>query len=87
MRWRPRVISHGIIRTVRRFLWLPRFIEGEWRWLERASIRQMYIVGLAGNRWEDQRWIDDSSVTTEESESSGEESSDDINWDGQRRTR
>jgi hypothetical protein len=40
MRW---MAPHdGQERLVRRFLWLPVVVAGEWRWLERATLRQRY---------------------------------------------
>jgi len=35
--------KHRDLRTVVRFLWWPRCFDGEWRWLERARIRQVFI--------------------------------------------
>ena len=56
MRWKekdgPRNES---IRTVRRFLFLPMNLGGEWRWLELAKIKQVYHVRI--NRWDADRWI------------------------------
>jgi len=45
MRWnskekgRPQI---GEKRTIQKFLWWPICLDGEWRWLERASIEQEY---------------------------------------------
>lgn len=47
-------------RVRRRFLLLPRCIDGEWRWLEFATWRQeRWVSSLTGARyWDDVCWID-----------------------------
>lgn len=62
MKWRKHTPKHGDERTVRRFLLLPRCINGEWRWLELATIRQewqVYPYYRRRNSWYDLHWIDD----------------------------
>jgi hypothetical protein len=58
-------------RTIRRFLALPRCIGGEWRWLEVATIVQIYRISPASNmavrlryagRWESVQWETDGAV-------------------------
>ena len=44
----------GDTRTIRRFLWLPRRIGDEYRWLEWAEIRQGYFGPSVG--WGDRAW-------------------------------
>lgn len=45
-------------RTIRRFLWWPVIIDGEWRWLESAAIRQhFWAVGRRG-MWVNEGWED-----------------------------
>ena len=64
MRWSQRTRPCvGDRRIVRRFLVLPRALNKEWRWLERASIEQRaYGVSMLGEpahepiRWRDERW-------------------------------
>ena len=48
--------ADGDKRTIVRFLWWPREIDGEWRWLERASIAQRFwAVGWRGY-WVARSW-------------------------------
>lgn len=45
MRWYKKhkyVPQFGDERTISKFLWLPKCILNEWRWMERAYIRQRY---------------------------------------------
>ncbi|ASR79608.1 hypothetical protein KAMFAM_137 [Bacillus phage Kamfam] len=42
-------------RKVTQFLWFPKLIGKEWRWLETASYVQIYQFGM----WETLRWVDD----------------------------
>lgn len=44
-------------RTIHRFLWLPRTISDETRWLEWATIKQMYVVGVYRRGWRDMHWM------------------------------
>lgn len=47
MRWTPAEKSYpkyGDRRTVTRFLWLPRKMGDEWRWLEKSSWTQEYQI-------------------------------------------
>lgn len=39
----------------RRFLWLPKTIDGRCRWLERANWIEVYF-----DFWIEQRWVNDS---------------------------
>ena len=41
------------VRTKTRFLWLPKDMGGEVRWLERATWEEIYMHG----RWWPERWI------------------------------
>lgn len=52
MRW---TIETGNTRIVTRFLWLPREINGEVRWMERATWRMEYKNYVGG--WEDVEWL------------------------------
>jgi len=60
MRWKPSKKSYpnyGDRRIVDRFLFLPKEMEGEWRWLEKASWGQQYQIF----HYEDYRvgkWVD-----------------------------
>ncbi|UUV47008.1 hypothetical protein [Bacillus phage vB_BanS-Thrax5] len=65
MRWKsgkPRHINQERHKT--KFLWLPKKLEHEWRWLERATyLQRVEIIFLAygsGDKlvWEDIEWID-----------------------------
>lgn len=44
MRYRPHIKPQvGTIRLVFRFVWLPRKLNGEWRWFEWAWVKQVWI--------------------------------------------
>lgn len=61
MRWKEKVWKIGATRVVRRFLFFPRLVAGEWRWLETVKIQQQLRleVHYDGFYWEDISWIDD----------------------------
>ena len=51
--------SKGEIRTVRKFLWFPKVIKGECRWLERSVFKQEYFRPSEGfGWWESIEWAD-----------------------------
>ena len=58
-KWHTR--CQGDARVIKRFLWLPRCIKGECRWLERAKISQMWVGGYDRDHsgWEDEAWVDE----------------------------
>lgn len=43
MRWKTRYPERANVRIVRRFLFFPTWILGEYRWLEMALIKQQYV--------------------------------------------
>lgn len=47
--------EHCDVRYTKRFLWFPKIVEGELRWLERAEMRQVYDENY--KRWETTHWI------------------------------
>lgn len=53
----------GNMRTVRRFLFLPRKLRGEIRWLEFSQIRQEYMPSSFNDTcpgyWVDREWVDE----------------------------
>jgi len=64
-------IKPGTERIVTEFLWTPRSINGETRWLETAKIEQVFgchfkfkpstnpiVQPFGGSRWFDVNWID-----------------------------
>jgi hypothetical protein len=63
MRWKAKVHKIGDTRTITRFLFLPRQIGGEVRWLEFVQIRQVVrecaheILPPPFSAW---RWVDES---------------------------
>jgi len=61
MRWQAPKI--GERRIIKRFLILPRHINGIYRWLEHAKIEQYvvtkYLNGYYYQDWEDLKWIDE----------------------------
>lgn len=55
MRWAQRQEPREWERRMRDgFLFRPRVMDGEWRWLERAEWEQTYT----NMRWQDNHWID-----------------------------
>lgn len=70
MRWTKPTPREGDRRVVQKFLFLPKCLDGEWRWLERAKIVQRYIdheamvsgwhyYGTNIGGWTDCGWSDD----------------------------
>jgi hypothetical protein len=54
-------------RTILRFLFIPKCIKGEWRWLEFAYIYQVYtITDSCDMGWINIRWIDEPKGEEEE---------------------
>jgi len=53
MKWNSKEYKSGDTRVISRFLFFPRSINGECRWMERASIKQK----LERN-WVDSVWVD-----------------------------
>lgn len=67
MRWTNEKPVEGTMRVISKFLFFPRTIQGETRWLERAGIRQIRRYHEDDMRdaysesfwyWEDERWVD-----------------------------
>jgi len=75
MRWKKRVPSqkakkkplvHGDIREKVVFLWFPKCLDGEYRWLEKHVINQRYeLLDYVGSCWYDLGWNDDSKLAKE----------------------
>lgn len=63
MRWKKKVQPREYhVRIVTRFLFIPKCVDDEWRWLEWASVEQRYsdAILMDGNYyWRNVRWIDD----------------------------
>ena len=57
MKWE--ATKEGDMRTIYKFLFLPRKIGGEARWLEGAKILQRYSEGTwaGGEGWKDIEWV------------------------------
>ena len=51
--------SVGDTRVITRFLFFPRRIGNEARWLEKARIRQVAVRCEYSVHWYDERWEDD----------------------------
>lgn len=45
--------EYGTVRSIRRFLWFPKVINGELRWLEKAMWSELYQ-----HRWYSIKWMD-----------------------------
>lgn len=59
MRWdsKSKYTRVGSTRAVSRYLWVPKKIDGEWRWLEKVIYIQTCIsVGTLINKWKDTEW-------------------------------
>ena len=60
MRWMRRIRRFpvdGDKRASRRFLILPKQIDGEWRWLEAAAWEETHYVWGSHTGWHRQRWL------------------------------
>lgn len=57
MRWKQRPQRQR--RVKRRFLILPKCVNGEWRWLEVATYEQRLESSWSESYWIDTKWIDD----------------------------
>lgn len=52
-------LEKGTIKNVTKFLWTPKLIGGEIRWLETATWEQIWKVDFNGcGRWVIRKWID-----------------------------
>ena len=50
--------EHGDWRTIEQFLFFPRQVRGEIRWLERVQIRQYFDKPSYSYSWEPGKWKD-----------------------------
>jgi len=59
MRWTSKETpTEGDERVINRFLFFPKLLGEEWRWLEWAEYKQRYAVyEYSSNCWEDKEWI------------------------------
>jgi hypothetical protein len=55
----PKQPTHGTTRSIRKFLWFPKCLQDEWRWLESANIIQRYVEGMHCAKWVDIKWGSD----------------------------
>ena len=62
MRWKQKVLRHDQRRIIKRFLFLPRTVRGETRWLEFAEIEQRvakksdkFLIPYLD--WQDEYWV------------------------------
>jgi hypothetical protein len=57
-----RPLKNGDVRIVEKFLFLPKTINGETRWLEKAKFRQRfefyYDALYVWEEWNDMNWVD-----------------------------
>ena len=56
MRWKTLKVPDPTTRVVTKFLWFPRQINKEYRWLEIAKISQGWYRGWG---WIDVEWVDE----------------------------
>lgn len=60
MRWQSRKQKFGDVQIITRFLLFPKCINGEWRWLEKASWRRLSTRDYNLNDyWDDLYWLDE----------------------------
>ena len=65
MRWKIERLWLGKFRIVEKFLWFPKTIDNERRWLEKCKILQQTVnrpytfIWENNFIWEDDQWIDD----------------------------
>jgi hypothetical protein len=59
MRWeKKKEPREGVFRIKRGFLFFPKSIKGEWRWLERAVWQEVYITRyMSTGAWEAVMWL------------------------------
>ncbi len=43
-------------RTIKTYLWFPKKLQNEWRWLEYVKIEQMYITDMHTGYWGSIAW-------------------------------
>jgi len=66
VRWTKKRLKRGNVRIIRKFLWLPRTIKDETRWLEYAKIKQSWArPPYPKLAWFGFSWIDDCFVREE----------------------
>jgi hypothetical protein len=56
MRWKISYPKHGDKRPRSRFLWFPKTIKGERRWLEYATWEDVFVCGSIGGYWFSAEW-------------------------------
>jgi len=68
MRWKDKEWKIGGTRVIKRFLFFPRCVDGEWRWLETVKIQQQLCADRYhhGLFWEDISWVDEQAQEQEE---------------------
>jgi len=67
MRWKKKIISRNSRRVIKKFLFLPKTINKETRWLEFVEYIQEYTFVTFGDgssilKWECIEWVDDNLV-------------------------
>jgi len=59
MRFKPRLWNDGDTWERSAFLWFPKKIDHEWRWLERANwVEEFHIYYDGGADFEPVKWLD-----------------------------
>lgn len=57
MRFKCRIPEDGDVRERTRFLLFPKWIDGEIRWLEKATWQESYLSNYTGSGWIETIWI------------------------------
>ncbi len=53
MKWTPHIPEHGDLRQKQGFLFFPKYIKGQWRWLEFGYWDEVYLYG----KWVYRNWL------------------------------
>lgn len=58
MRWTDKTPGNDVWKVVTKFLWCPLLINGEWRWLEKATWKEQHLNNSMGHAWFKRAWVD-----------------------------
>ncbi len=58
MKWKSKTNLDGDNRIIRRFLFIPKTLQEQTRWLELARIKQVFVNGILNDYWRDIEWVD-----------------------------
>jgi hypothetical protein len=58
MKWNKHEPHFHEMRIIKKFLWFPKTLDGETRWLETCHIEQRYYLPNGYGCWKDIRWVE-----------------------------